>query len=322
MATPAADVFAAAGLEPIGPAMRATDETACRCSTCGTTRWVRLSNLRKGGIACRWCHGWTRWRPWSEAARQRAQGWRDVRGSAWVASLLVDALLRPLTDIGDEFTPVGVECLRCGETTVVVPERINLERGWDICTRCSQARRAKVRVDAPDVYAGNGLRLLAPCRGEFVPQPAECLKCGTMRTVSFRRLVDGSAPLCWTCTHGIRPDEPHRVYLVRFPRLGVLKVGLTHARHDRRLEEHAFGGGEIVATLTVPNRAAARALERAVLDTYAPFRTAAVGPDDFPQGGWTETWIDHPEAPACDLRSFALDVISPGENATRSGRSR
>ncbi len=308
MARSAEEVFRDAGLEPIGPPAKASEERPARCLTCATTRWVRLSNLRAGGIACRWCHGWAKWPEWAVSARELAATWREVRGPEFVATTLRAAHLHALTELGDEFTPVGVECLRCGETTVVMPERIVLDREWNTCERCLQQRRAKVRGDAPDVFAAHGLHLLGACSGEFVPQPAACLTCGSLRAVSYRELVEGSAPLCWTCTHGIRADEPHRVYLVRFPTLGVFKVGLTHCRHPRRLEQHELGGGEVVQTIDVRDRAAARALERRVLEAYAPWRAASVGPADFPQGGWTETWLDADAAPACDLASF-VDAI-------------
>lgn len=303
MTRSAADVLADAGLEPLGPIGKSSDETRCRCTACGTTRWVRVANLRRGGIACRWCHGWAKWSPWGEQARRQASTWRAVRDAEFTVETLASAHLRALTPVGDEFTPVGVECLRCGETTVVVPERIVLDRGWNTCDRCSADRKAKVRSDADDVFRAHGLRLLGPCRGEFVPQACECLTCGSRRAVSFRQLVDGTAPLCWSCTYGIRPDEPHRVYLVRFAALGVLKVGLTHARHDRRLGQHEIEGGEVVQVVTVPDRAAARSVERSVLAVYEPWRSA-VGPLEFPQGGWTETWIDDPSAPECDLEGF------------------
>lgn len=303
-----AEVFAVAGLVPIGPFMRASEEQQAVCSTCGTTRWVRLSNLRRGGVACRWCHGWTRWGPWGERNRTMTATWREVRGADFSLDVLAGLHLRPLSPVGDEFLPVGVECLRCGETLVMVPERAVVERGWFGCDRCSAARTHDVLAGAADVYERAGLRLVGRCRGEHVPQTVECMRCGTMRAVSLRRVLDGSAPLCWTCTHGIRPDEPHRVYLVRFPQLHVLKVGLTHARHDARLEAHRLEGGEVLATVVVPDRATARLLEAAVLARYVPWR-AVVGPWAFPQGGYTETWVDDPAAPPCDLDALVAEIV-------------
>ncbi len=164
------------------------------------------------------------------------------------------------------------------------------------------------------MFAANGLRLLGPCRGEYAPQAAECLTCGTERRVSYAALRDGTAPLCWTCTHGIRPDEPHRVYLVHFPELAVMKVGLTHDRHDRRLLDHALGGGRTVETVAVPDRETARRVERYVRALYARWVTGDVGPEEFPQGGWTETWAD--DAPPLDLAAAAREVTD-GPQSTR-----
>lgn len=275
---------------------------------CGTRRWVKLRTLRRDGIACRWCHGWRKWLPWSEEARERASRWRAISTSPeesvrklWLVGLV------PLTPPGDEFTPVGFVCPACGETGVTVPERIgDGERGYFGCPRCAQDRKRRVREDAPELFAANGLRLLGPCRGEYAPQAAECVTCGTERHVSYAELRDGTAPLCWTCTHGIRPDEPHRVYLVHFPALAVMKVGLTHDRHDRRLLEHQLQGGDTLATVVVPDRSTARRVERYVRAQYAPWTTVEVGPEEFPQGGWTETWTD--DAPPLNLRAAAREI--------------
>jgi hypothetical protein len=104
---------------------------------------VRVANLRRGGIACRWCHGWEKWSPWGEQARDQAIAWRAIRGAEFTVDTLASAQLRALTPVGDEFVPVGVECLRCGETTVVMPERIVLDRGWNTCDRCSRGSEAR-----------------------------------------------------------------------------------------------------------------------------------------------------------------------------------
>ncbi|HEY5000999.1 MAG TPA: hypothetical protein VII15_04090, partial [Candidatus Cryosericum sp.] len=94
----------------------------------------------------------------------------------------------------------------------------------------------------------------------------------------------GAAPLCWTCTHGIRPDEPHRVYLFHFPALRVMKVGLTHDRHDRRFFQHMAEGGQLVDSVVVPDRESARRLEQLLKARFQPWSTADVGLQDFPQG--------------------------------------
>ncbi len=141
--------------------------------------------------------------------------------------------------------------------------------------------------------------------------PAECHGCGLVRHVRYMDAVNGTGPACWTCTHGIRPDEPHRVYLFRFPALGVLKIGITHNRHDSRLVEHQVNGGVILQTVVVPDRAAALAVEAWVLATRRAWLRHAVGPENFPQGGWTEAWAEA-DAPSVDLADVCVTVSGAG----------
>lgn len=299
----------AAGLEPLEPYVNRATERRCRCIRCGTTRWVKLQVLGSGGLACRWCHGWETWTSWSHEARSRAAAWRPIRidPSESLAALARTGVIA-VTPPGDEFEPIGFLCPTCGETGVTVPERIgDGDRNYYGCPRCSAAHTSEVLAGADAVYEANGLRLLARCRGEYVPQPAECITCGVIRRVSLAALKAGAAPLCWTCTHGIRPDEPHRIYLVHFPALRVMKVGLTHARHDRRLGAHELAGGTVIATAVVADRATARSVERDILDVYRAWSVADICPADFPQGGWTETWSD--QAPPLDLPAFAATQV-------------
>jgi len=218
--------------------------------------------------------------------------------------------LAPLTPVGDPHQPVGVVCLACGETLVVAP--ISYPGRWRACRRCEQVRKREALAGAEAVFAANGLELLEPCRGEYQPQRVRCLKCGTERRVCYNELLDGSAPLCWTCTYGIRPDEPHRVYLVHFPSLRVLKVGITHNRHDRRLLDHALGGGVVVSTVLVRDRESARLLEQVLTARYACWAREDVGPADFPQGGYTETWSDDVPPPDLEAEARSLGVSIQG----------
>jgi hypothetical protein len=244
--------------------------------------------------------------PYGRGAHDAARD-RPIRGPGWSAGRIAVIGGIPLTPVGDEFTPVGCLCPACGESYVTVPERISDGRpDWYACAPCALGRKRAVKADAAEVFARAGLRLLAPLTGEHVLQPVECLGCGAARQVRYRDARDGTAPLCWTCTHGIRWDEPHRVYLFRFPRLGVLKVGITHDRHDRRLVQHRVEGGELVQTVVVPDRRAALVLEARVLADRAAWRRPGVGPAEFPQGGWTEAWSD--QAPPVDLAAYAPEV--------------
>jgi hypothetical protein len=91
------------------------------------------------------------------------------------------------------------------------------------------------------------------------------LGCGQLRHVRYIDAERKGGPACWTCTHGIRPDEPHRVYLFRFPVLGVPKIGITHNRHDSRLDDHMVNGGILIDSVVAPDRKAALAVEAWVL---------------------------------------------------------
>ncbi len=263
-------------------------------------------------MACRWCHGWKSWISWGNKVRESTRRWRDIRGTKFSASQIAVTELVPLTPIGDEFTPVGCLCPKCGETMVTVPERVSPQRpDWFGCQRCHTAANRTARGDAEEVYEKAGLRLLGTVRGRWTPMPAECHGCGLVRHVRYMDAVNGTGPACWTCTHGIRPDEPHRVYLFRFPALGVLKIGITHNRHDSRLVEHQVNGGVILQTVVVPDRAAALAVEAWVLATRRAWLRHAVGPENFPQGGWTEAWAEA-DAPSVDLADVCVTVSGAG----------
>jgi hypothetical protein len=298
--------FTKAGLEPLDPFITPAAERRCRCVHCGTLRWVRLRVIRRGGIACRWCHGWDTCNRLE--ARLRA-GWRGTQYGTPTDSLTRLRMLNlaPLTEVGDLYRPVGVVCLTCGETFVTIPERIGGERVYWGCQRCSAVRTHAVLAAAERVFREHGLELLTPCRGEYAPQRVRCMTCGVERLVSLDDLKRGSAALCWTCTHGIRPDEPHRVYLFHFPSLRVMKVGLTHDRHDRRFFQHIAEGGELVDSVVVPDRDSARRLEQLLKARYRLWLTTDIGPQDFPQGGWTEAWSD--SAPVPDLAAEARAAL-------------
>lgn len=309
--------FRAHRLEPIAPFASAANERECRCVVCGTVRWVRLRTLRRNGIACRWCHGWERWEPWGESSRRRAlTGGTSLGDPAEVMRRLRHERLAPLTAIGDLYRAVGVVCLECGESFVTMPERMSVERpGWYGCARCSAERKQRVLSGADELFEANGLRLVGACRGEYVPQRAVCLACQSERRVSYDQLRAGTTPLCWTCTHGIRSDEPHRVYLFHFPNLGVMKVGLTHDRHDRRLWDHVTAGGKLISSVPVADREAARRLESFIRAKYVTWAATELRQTDFPQGGWTETWRD--DAPPLDLPA-AADLVTESDDGTRS----
>ncbi len=165
--------FRAAGLEPLTEYKRIGDEREAICTRCGTWRRVTLKAVRSPeGVACRWCHGWKSWISWGNKVRESTRRWRDIRGTKFSASQIAVTELVPLTPIGDEFTPVGCLCPKCGETMVTVPERVSPQRpDWFGCQRCHTAANRTARGDAEEVYEKAGLRLLGTVRGRWTPSP-------------------------------------------------------------------------------------------------------------------------------------------------------
>lgn len=312
--------FAAAGLIPLTPYEGINVEREATCTRCGTWRRVTLRSVREPqSYACRWCHGWSHWGPWGEEARKIKLTWSPVRGADYSMEILTETGWIPLTPVGDEFTPIGCLCPTCGETFVTVPERFDSDRpDWFGCQRCATAATRAARSEGAAVYEKAGLRLLEPIRGRWTAYPAECLTCGSLRHVSYQDALYGTGPACWSCTFGILPNEPHRVYLFRFPELGVLKVGITHNRHDHRLVEHAVNGGILLQSVVVPTRADALAVEAWVLSQRSRWRSPNVGPAEFPQGGWTEAWEDLPETQV-DLVHLCAQILPAFEPNSKSG---
>lgn len=98
--------------------------------------------------------------------------------------------------------------------------------------------------------------------------------------------------------------EPHLVYVIHVHVERLYKVGLT--RHDtRRLRDlTARGRADVVASLLVANRWAAKVLEVAVLDATDPARRVA---DRFNHhNGQTEHWDDSMPPPALEPTAEAL----------------
>ncbi len=97
------------------------------------------------------------------------------------------------------------------------------------------------------------------------------------------------------------------VYLIHFLSLGLIKVGITHSepRVYDRVAAHISRGGVLIDRCLVPNREAARTVEDCVLESMRQHLRSG-DPRDFPQGGWTETWID--SAPSLDLGAMIDEI--------------
>jgi hypothetical protein len=87
------------------------------------------------------------------------------------------------------------------------------------------------------------------------------------------------------CFGDVRQDEPHRVYLVGFPALGVLKVAITNSRNDHQIEDHATTSAVLLDVIDTDDRAVAYSVAGAVLTAYRPRAATWLTVEHFPQGG-------------------------------------
>ncbi len=142
---------------------------------------------------------------------------------------------------------------------------------------------------------------------------------GEPETPAELRLTDSRARAgdvwnVWARTFRWRDDDlyerlgwltAHYVYLMALPKLGAVKVGVSRTTAlSRRLGEWRRYGGELLATVEVPNRAEALAAEHGTVCcmipwTYAPGVHPAPLVDGRPLHGYTEMW--HDCAPGLDL---------------------
>lgn len=267
-----------------------------RHDACGAVVDVTLPMIRRGGWTCQWC------RRALNAARTAELPF-TVRDSQPCSvgeqeAVLAAAGMKSLSPLGLQTwgEPLNVECLECGsaqaDSVLGISEGVRLS--WLPCQRCNAQRFALTTAKIAERMERAGLRLASEWTGDKSAHlQAECRRCGLSRSLSWQSLASGSPP-CLRCDSvALDPTQPHRVYLIAFARLGpagVYKVGITHSVHDRRLRDHMEAGGQLLATITVADRAGALTVERRVLTAYLPRAAADVPPAALPRGGYTECW--------------------------------
>ena len=94
----------------------------------------------------------------------------------------------------------------------------------------------------------------------------------------------------WTPGPRRHRGGPARLYLFVHREMGAIKVGITHAEHDSRLQSHRAWGWEQLGVVDFATRSEAKAEEHRIIKSwrdegYPP----ALSPELVPQGGWTET---------------------------------
>ena len=209
---------------------------------------------------------------------------------------------------------IEATCARCGEPQTASVVSLLSQRGSpdDLKLECRHAVIQQITLEHRAAFELYGLRRMHEGYVKMTaPVACECLDCGTPRTpVSLSSLYAGATP-CLMCAAQINTELPHLVYVIHFLSFRLYKVGITHTERRRydRIAAHQRHGGRLRSVIKVPNREAALAVERHVLQSVRSHRVQGE-PAAFPQGGWTETWSD--ATPPPDLGRLASEVEEAG----------
>lgn len=300
-------MISACGAAPLQLGDNPGDLFRTRHNACGAVVDVTLPMIRRGGWVCRWCKLTADTRQALEYSFTIFQT-RPITVEEQEA-VITAAGMRSLIPLVPQpwGAPLNVECLACGAAQAESPHGLSegTRLSWLPCQRCNAKRFALTEAAVAERLERVGMRLLSRWTGDRAAHlRAECQRCGLARSLSWQALASGSPP-CLRCDSvALDPAEPHRVYLIAFRHLGVYKVGITHTVHDRRLRDHEEAGGQVLATVTVPDRPGALTVERHVLSDYLPRAAIALPQAVLPRGGYTECWDAYAGYP--DLEEAAL----------------
>lgn len=170
------------------------------------------------------------------------------------------------------------------------PERLryaNAKRSASTIMSDAEARRRALE------HAGFRPHLHIPYPGYDTPWRGPCVQCGQAEVrPTLHRLLSGySEARCRPCSgRGVDLGAPARVYMVAHLTMHALKVGITTAEHDTRLDDYRRAGWQLVSIHRYATRADALDAERKILaDWRAQGYPEACTEADMPMGGWTET---------------------------------
>jgi hypothetical protein len=193
----AASEMLAAGVEPLEPYPGVNAPWKAQCLTCGNEISPRLSGVRRGRGACRFCAGnapvdaETARREFAEAGAEMIGEFVNVR------------------------TPTRCRCMTCG--TEVSPRLADIRAGQGPCRLCGYERGgAKQRLD-PEVAAAEmrvaGVEPLTAYPGANQSWECRCLDCGREVTPTYENVKHGHSG-CAFCS-GIRVDPIDAVQTMR-----------------------------------------------------------------------------------------------------------
>lgn len=297
------------GWNPCEPHVCTEHERRCLCTTCDQPDAIPYSEIRNKQV--RYCNSCASRKMYEQGLVREPAKWditkeeaaRIVLGEEFLARDAAGAVVDEsglAQRMGHVWSLVEVECAVCGTAKRWSASMSLGSRAVPGRSRCSNCSALPLTAWQVKFFAAYGLvrdHVGYARLSERVE--AHCTDCGAARRTSVSELASGVSP-CLTCDAATTdPDASHLVYVVHFPRLGAYKVGITGTgvRHDR-LASHAAQGGVPVGRRVVPNREAARTVEEFVLRVVRDHPSGCTA-EDFPQGGFTETWAE--DGPEVDL---------------------
>ena len=277
-------VMKSRGLTPLEPYHGASDPWLCRCDTCGKESTPRYSS-RNATFGCKYCGN--------------ARGGDALRFPAAEAVAVMESVgAIPLEPFVNVHKPWKCQCATCGRTFTVTFQAARSRSRKGNGAGCGYCSSFRVHPDeAAKMMKEAGFSPLEPYVRPGDPWKCRCDTCGNTTSPTYSRVRKGHG--CRYCNGGPFSPSPTTFYLMRNPKLGALKVGITveqsrSRRHnERRLRDHSKCGFITVKTWVFPSGEIAHKLEQEVLrhwreDLGSP-RRGFLTKGDMHAGGHEET---------------------------------
>ena len=182
----AMEILRAAGAEPLEPYPGVLKPWRSRCNRCQREVSPKLTSIKQGGGACRFC------------GSRRLQ---DANAEA----VMRRAGLVPLEPYPGSKSLWLCECRKCGSRFSTRYERVRRNRPCKVCTQAEIARQAEL------VMMNAGVMPLTAYPGSHVPWSCRCLTCGKEVTPQHTTVKQGQGACRYCSKKAIDPDDAVRV---------------------------------------------------------------------------------------------------------------
>ena len=241
----AIEIMRRAGAEPLEPYPGALTPWRSRCNRCQREVSPRLSSIKQGGGACRFC------------------GSRRLDDGNAIA-VMRSAGLEPLEQYPGSKALWHCRCTVCGAVFTTTYIRVRNYRACENCQRCALARRAE------EVMRNSGVEPLTRYPGNRTPWLCRCQRCGRQITPRHNSVRQGQGPCRYCSRKAIDLDDAlvtmtnaELIPLVDFPGVGrPWKCRCTKCGHEvspcltsiRAGQGCRFCAGQVVDTEFAENR--------------------------------------------------------------------